>query len=170
MFKHQGLSLLELLFSLALLMTILGLAVPSFRDMIAAQRALTAMHSLRGALNYARERAVLSGVPVSIAAAQGDWAKGWSLFHDRNNDGIRQAHEQPLAVYEPLQDVEVRPDSTSRTYIHYRPNGISVQPNGAFHAGHLLLCARHRTSYKLLINRTGRIRTESGETASLCPP
>lgn len=169
MFRNQGLSLLELLGGIALLSLLLTVSIPAFSDLIASQRALTALHSLRGALNHARQTATLTGKPVSIAATEGDWAKGWQLFHDTDNDGQRQENERLLTIQGALQDVEIRADNTSRNYIHYRPSGISVQPNGAFHAGYLLICARHSTSHKIVINRSGRIRSESGPSEQLCP-
>ncbi|MEL7937326.1 GspH/FimT family pseudopilin [Pseudomonas delhiensis] len=167
--KNRGFSLLEALLSILLLWLVASLAVPAFDNLLQSQRSLVALHSLRGALSHARQTAVFTGRPVSVAAHEGDWANGWALFHDDDNDGRPQPGEPPLRLQPALEDVEIRPDSTSRHYIHYRPQGHAIRPNGAFHAGHLKVCSRHATSHRIVINRSGRIRTESAPSASLCP-
>lgn len=169
MFKNLGISLVELLFCLAIAAILLSLAAPSFSDLLARQRAQSAAHSLRGALDLARETAVMTGQGVSIAAIDEDWSKGWRVFHDRNNDGTRQNDEPPLANHPSLEGVEIHTDRTTRSHIHFRADGVSIQPSGAFHAGHLAICNKGPTAHKVIINRSGRIRHESAETSTLCP-
>lgn len=167
--KNRGFSLLEALLSILLLSLLASLAVPAFDNLLQSNRALAALHNLQGALSHARQTAVLTGRPVSVVAHEGDWAKGWALFHDDNNDGQQQSGETLLRLHPALEDVEIHPDETSRRYIHYRPQGHAIRPNGAFHAGHLKVCSRHTTSHQIIINRSGRIRTESAPSATLCP-
>lgn len=169
MLKCRGISLVELLICLALLAILLSMAAPSFSDLVARQQTQTAAHSLRSALNLARETAVLTGQAVSIAAIDGNWTAGWRVFHDHNNDGARQDNEPPLANQQAFDGVEIHADRTSKRYIHFRADGVSIQPSGAFHAGHLVVCGRGSNAYKLLINRSGRIRQESAEPTALCP-
>lgn len=167
--RVRGVSLVELLMCLALLAILSSMAAPSFSDLLARQRAQSAAHSLRSALNLARETAVLSGQAVSIAPIDGDWSAGWRIFHDSNNDGRRQEHEPPLANQQRLEGIAIHADRTSKRYIHFRTDGVSIQPNGAFHAGHLAICGRGSVAYKVLINRSGRIRLEDAAHATSCP-
>ena len=168
MSRNAGISLVELLFSLALVAILLSTAAPSFSEMLARQRAQAAAQALRSALNLARETAVMTGQAVSIAAIDDDWAKGWRVFHDRNNDGARQDHEPALANQQAFDRIQIHPDRTTRRYVHFRADGVSIQPSGAFHAGHLAICSKSPTAYKVIINRSGRIRQESAEAATLC--
>lgn len=168
MLKYRGISLVELLVCLALLAILMSMAAPSFSDLLARQRTQTAAHSLRSALNLARETAVMTGQAVSIAAIDGDWSAGWRIFHDRNNDGQRQDDEPALANQQSLEGVAIHADRTSKRYIHFRADGASIQPSGAFHAGHLAVCGKGSNAYKLVINRSGRIRQENAEPATLC--
>lgn len=94
---------------------------------------------------------------------------GWRVFHDRNNDGTRQDDEPPLANQQVFEGVEIHSDRTSKRYIHFHADGVSIQPSGAFLAGHLAVCGKGSSAYKLLINRSGRIRQERAEPATLCP-
>ncbi|MBO3276757.1 GspH/FimT family pseudopilin [Pseudomonas schmalbachii] len=169
MSKTRGFSLVEMLIVLSILTIALSFAAPSFGDFIAKQRIQTAFDNLNGAIHQARSTAALTGRSVSLAATSGDWAKGWSLFYDANNDGIRQEHEELISVHEALQDIQVLADSTTRRYIHYVPAGYSIQKSGAFHAGNLAICGKSARGYKIVINRAGRIRHETAATSELCP-
>ncbi|MCY1349697.1 type II secretion system protein H [compost metagenome] len=169
MSRTHGFSLVELLVTLSLLAIALSFAAPAFSELVAAQRTRIALHDLTEALLQARATAITTGKPISLAATGSTWANGWTLFVDDNNDGIRQPHERLISVHESLEGIEIRPDSTSRKYIHYIPRGSSIQQNGAFHAGNLVICGKSQRSYKIVINRVGRIRYESAASTTLCP-
>ncbi|WP_152220445.1 GspH/FimT family protein [Pseudomonas sp. SCB32] len=167
--KHNGLGLIELLVVLAVLAVALSLAVPGFGRLLEEHRLQVATQELHSALNQARTTAVLSGQPISIAALDGNWARGWTLFVDSNNNGVREPTEQLLSAHAALAHITVTPDSTSRRYVHYTPGGYSIQPSGAFHSGHFLLCASTLSASRIVINRAGRIRQESAEMDPVCP-
>ncbi|MBD9517643.1 GspH/FimT family pseudopilin [Pseudomonas sp. PDM22] len=166
--RELGFTLVELLFTLAILAIALSIAAPSFSELLQNQRASTATQELRNALNFARESAAHSGQPVSIAATGSDWAAGWEVFADASNSGIRTPQQLPLAAHGPLSGISIHTDSTSRRYLHFTPRGNAIQPNGAFHSGTLTLCGAGRTSYHIVFNKAGRIRTEAGTTELYC--
>ncbi|PJI47413.1 MAG: type IV pilus-like protein [Pseudomonas sp.] len=167
--RDPGFTLVELLFALGILAIALSIAAPSFTELLSNQRARTATHELRQALDFARESAVHSGQPISMTATDSDWAKGWEIFVDTVNRGTRDPQQSPLAVHDPLSSISIRTDSTSRRYIHFTSRGNTIQPNGAFHSGTLTVCGEAGTSYRVVVNKAGRIRSESGTTESYCP-
>lgn len=169
MARVQGFTLVELLFTLAIIAIALSIAAPSFSEMLSNQRASTAAHELRSALDFARETAAHSGQPISVVANHGDWAAGWEIFVDPDNRGTRAPEQALLAVHDPLTGIRIHTDSTSRRFIHYIPRGNAIQPNGAFHAGTLTLCGEGRSSFRIVFNKAGRIRTESATTEDFCP-
>ncbi|WP_448679284.1 GspH/FimT family pseudopilin [Pseudomonas nicosulfuronedens] len=169
MAKDQGFTLVELLSTLAIIAIALSIAAPSFSEMLRNQRASAATQELRNALDFTRETAAHSGQPISIAANNGDWAAGWEVFVDPGNRGTRVQEQPLLAVHDPLTGISIRTDSTSRRFIHFIPRGNAIQPNGAFHAGTLTLCGEGRSSFRIVFNKAGRIRTEPGTTDDLCP-
>lgn len=168
MFKAKGFSLIELLVSISILAIALSYALPGFSRLAEDQRLQTATQELHSAMSQARETAVLSGRPISVAAQNGDWAQGWNLFYDSNNNGIREPSEQLLSTHEALVRITAHPDPTSRDYVHYTPRGQSIQPSGAFHSGHILLCASTHSAARIVINKAGRIRRETNATALPC--
>ncbi|MFV3368612.1 GspH/FimT family protein [Pseudomonas sp. NY15435] len=169
MARERGFTLVELLLTLALLAIALSLAAPSFSEMLRNQRTSTATQGLRNALDFARESAAHSGQPISIAAANADWASGWEVFVDTDNRGVRAPQQPPIVAHGPLGDISIRTDSLSRRYIHFTPRGNAIQPNGAFLSGTLTLCGAGRTSFRVVFNKAGRIRTEAGNTEDFCP-
>ncbi|AGI22826.1 methylation [Pseudomonas sp. ATCC 13867] len=169
MLKRTGFSLIELLVALAILAIALSIAAPGFGQLIEEHRLQVATQELQSALNQARATAALSGQPVSIAALEGNWAQGWTLFVDSNNNGVREPSEPLLSTHAALAHITVVPDATSLRYLHYTPGGYSIQPSGAFHSGHFVLCANTPSAARIVINRAGRIRREAGDANSLCP-
>lgn len=169
MTRERGVTLVELLFTLAILALALSIAAPSFSELLRDQRTSAAAQELRNALDFARESAAHSGQPISVAAINGEWTSGWEVFVDSGNHGTHSLQQPPLAVHGPLSGISVRTDGNSRHYLHFTPRGNAIQPNGAFHAGTLTLCGEGRSSYRLVFNKAGRIRSEAGSTTDFCP-
>jgi type IV fimbrial biogenesis protein FimT len=77
-----GFTLIELMISIAVLVILLAIVAPSFRQVIANQRIKTASFELFSALNYARSEAVKRNASVTLqsgATANGAWNTGWRL-------------------------------------------------------------------------------------------
>ncbi|WP_444914810.1 GspH/FimT family pseudopilin [Microbulbifer sp. TRSA007] len=88
--KQYGFTLIELMTTLVVLAVLVGIAVPSFKDMINNSRSVALAEDLAGALNFARSEAVRRGGRVSICAstngascgAADTWNQGWIVFAD----------------------------------------------------------------------------------------
>lgn len=76
---HSGVTLIELIVTVAVLAILLSLAAPTFRDLLAAQRIRAAAHSLVSDLVLARSEAVKRGASVTLTPTAGNWADGWSV-------------------------------------------------------------------------------------------
>jgi len=166
--RERGFTLVELLFTLAIIAIALSIASPAFTELLRNQRARTATHELRQAIDFTRESAVHSGRPVSIVAISGNWANGWEVVVDAGNTGTRGEHTPPLATHEMLNGVRILADSTSSRYLHFTPRGNGIQPNGAFHSGTLTVCGEGSNHYRVVINKAGRVREEAGDTRGSC--
>lgn len=77
----RGFTLIELLVVMTVMGVMLGLAVPSFSNFIASQRAKTVAYDLTTAFVLARSEAVKRNANVTVAPALAtDWTQGWSVM------------------------------------------------------------------------------------------
>lgn len=91
----NGFTLIELMVTLSVVAILAIVAIPSFTGSIKRNRAVTQTNDLISALNLARNEAIRRNVRVSVCsstdeltcAASTDWATGWIVFVDQNNNG-----------------------------------------------------------------------------------
>ena len=95
----RGFTLTELMTTVALMSVLVGLAVPSFRNMMAGNRLVTQSNEFIGAINFARSEAITRNSTVTFcradsetdtecATADGNWA-AWIVL---NSDGDVMRH------------------------------------------------------------------------------
>ncbi|WP_288132562.1 GspH/FimT family pseudopilin [Microbulbifer sp.] len=86
--NQRGLTLIELMVTIAVLAIVISIAVPSFNTMIANNRALSAGEQLITAINYARAESIKRGDRVTLcgttdgANCDGTWADDWMVVTD----------------------------------------------------------------------------------------
>lgn len=93
-FKN-GFTLIELLVTIVVLGVILGIAVPSFRDIIISNSVSFSRDQFFSVLAYSRTEAIKSGTSVTICRSSNasscddtiDWDEGLLVFVDVNQDG-----------------------------------------------------------------------------------
>lgn len=164
--KSRGLTLLELLITLAVLAVLLGMGVPAFQDVIAQNRATASTNLLVTSLHLARSEAVRSGLHATVCPGDAEgcrsdgYHQGWIVFLDPNRDGRRQAEEPLLRVFDALdKGVTATGNSTVSDYVMYTPRGHTRLASGGFQAGTLTICSQPYAR-RIVISRAGRPRLE----------
>jgi type IV fimbrial biogenesis protein FimT len=102
--SQRGFSLLELMVGVTVLAVLLGLAVPTFRDVIESNRVVAQNNDFIAALNSARSEAIKRSNAVTMcASANGaacsgatSWSSGWITFADINSNGNLDGSEVVL--------------------------------------------------------------------------
>lgn len=113
--KRNGLSgftLTELLVTIAVAGIFLAVGVPSYYTMIQNNRAATMVNKLSASLNFARMEAIKRGVRVSVCPAASaalsscgnstQWAQGWIVFLDPDNNNTIDSNNDLVKVSEAL--------------------------------------------------------------------
>jgi type IV fimbrial biogenesis protein FimT len=91
-YRSRGFSLIELMVSLVVLGILVGLAVPSYRAIIAEQRVRATVTDLHAAISLARSEAIKLNRQITIAPAAGGWAAGWGIAHPTAGQPALLAH------------------------------------------------------------------------------
>ncbi|MCQ4309777.1 GspH/FimT family pseudopilin [Pseudomonas stutzeri] len=168
--SQRAFTLIELLTTIAILSVLLGIAVPSFASLIERNQQTAATHDLLAALNHARGLAITRRELVSLCAgindcnASANWEQSILIFSDPNQNGQFDAGEH-------LHRVVTLPDRyrwnwnnfRSRTFMTFKANGMTDSLNGTY-----TLCSGNEAIQQLVMNITGRLRTESPENHNAC--
>lgn len=166
-----GFTLLELMAAVAVLGVLLGLAVPSFTEVIRNNRTASQANDLIGALHLTRSEASKRGMPISICAAnadqsacagaaQGDWANGWIVFTDRaGNPGEIDGGDMILSASPPVRD-DIGVTTGNVGFVRYAPNGAPLNGAVTFGVEHDDCSDNNRRA--IAINTTGRVAIQKG--------
>jgi type IV fimbrial biogenesis protein FimT len=75
----RGFTLTEVMVTLAVLVILVALAIPSFHEMLLTQRVKLASFELLASLVLARSEAIARNTTVTIAPSGGNWSEGWTV-------------------------------------------------------------------------------------------
>ena len=161
-----GFSLIELMVTLAVMAVLIGIAMPSFANLVRETRLTAATNDLHAALFYTRSEAIKRGRRVTICtSADGEtcspgagWHAGWIVFDDANGDGLRDADEALLRVG-PGTDAAlvITGNAPVRNHVSYIAAGTTRAVSGALQMGTITACAQGH-GRQIVINAAGRPR------------
>ncbi|MEW6445752.1 MAG: GspH/FimT family pseudopilin [Pseudomonadota bacterium] len=158
---QRGLTLIELLAGLALLATVLGLAIPALRDSLQRNRLDSATRQMQAHLALARSQAIHTGRTVTMAHTGSGWSQGWVVFHDPNRNA-RPDQDETIITRHPAQSgLSIEGNGSMARYVAFSAQGSPTQVNGAFLAGTFLLCTEGGARRALVMNKSGRVRLDA---------
>jgi type IV fimbrial biogenesis protein FimT len=163
---HRGLTLVELLFVLALSAILLGLGGASFDSLIQRQRLRTAVADLVAAIDLTRAQAMARGGRVLLAPLAGDgasWEQGWAVFIDDNGNRRPDPGEMLLqrhdAVAAGISIASAFTSAAAPHYLAYNGAGRSCSADNSLAAHWGTLSVRQGAQARhIKINMLGRVR------------
>lgn len=171
---QAGITLIELVITVAILAILAGIAAPAFGQLAASQRMTTAVHTYMTSFNQARMRALSTSTQVVLCPSTNgiectgglNWHDGWLIYDDVNRNRKLDATETVAARFDALPAGLSASTSKGRPQVLFKPDG------GAWgNPLTLTLCdlngekVHDRT---IVVNNGGRIRTgQPGKAA--CP-
>jgi type IV fimbrial biogenesis protein FimT len=177
----RGFTLLELMITVSVMAILLGLAVPTFTDIIRNNRLSAAANDLLHSTQVARSEAVKRQTPVVICATADSTATvpacsdgaftDWVVFVDTNGNWSVDATEPVLERHGRLHpSLTVRNDNDG--ILSYAASGFANPPGAKTSSRNIVICdARgdepvglNSTARALLIAATGRMRVTKTST------
>jgi type IV fimbrial biogenesis protein FimT len=159
--EQHGLTLPELLISLAVVSTLMAGAGHQLARVIQESRMTTAVNAFVTALHLARNEAVKHAARVVLCPSRDgtncgnskDWVSGWMLF--QSDDREHDADERLLQSGNPIQSGIVMRSGNHRKRVVYQQDGSSGGTNSSF-----TFCDRRRLAKPRVIclSNTGRPR------------
>lgn len=172
--KVTGFTLIELIITLAVAAILLGLAAPSFTDIIKDSRLIAQTNEFTASLNLGRSEAIKRALPVTICKSNnqsscgGNWQDGWLVFEDVDGEGdLDSGTDRIIRVHAALSNGNTLVSSsiTTSNRITYDASGFATGYNSTF-----TLCDdRGISSAKgLVISPSGRIRVADASVLTSC--
>jgi type IV fimbrial biogenesis protein FimT len=93
----RGFTITETMVTLAVLVILIGLATPSFREIILAQGVKTASFDVFSGLVLARSEAVTRNTTVTIVPSGGNWSEGWTIS-DSGGEVVKRQDRMPQVI------------------------------------------------------------------------
>jgi type IV fimbrial biogenesis protein FimT len=165
-----GITIIELLVSLAVVAILSSIAAPSFISLIQDNRLVTQLNELQASLSFARSEAIKRNNTITTCRShdgqscegKGDWKKGWLIFVDTDVDSIIDIGETILLQHGPISTNNTITFNRSR--IIYNGSGITRGgSNGTF-----TFCDKRGISSArgIVISNTGRARLAADSNAN----
>ncbi len=170
MTDNKGYTLAELIVCLAITGTTLGVALAPFKSTLERGQQAEATNLLLGALHYARGSAVLGRTMIGLCAGSENcsnslnWQSDLLVFNDRNKNGQIDPNETLLKKIATPPGYSWRwSNFRSASYLQYETDGTTRALNGTF-----TLCRDNQPRSQVVINLTGRVRTQPPSAAARC--
>lgn len=147
--RMRGFTLIELAIVVAIVGTMVSMAVPSLTRLSDSVRLTGASNSLLSSLRLARSEARKRGDRVLMCKSAdgvacttaGGWEQGWILFQDRNASGALDEGDTVIQVQQSLGGrLSITGNRPVASAIAYSPIGVSRAVSGAMLAGTITLC------------------------------
>jgi type IV fimbrial biogenesis protein FimT len=161
----KGLTLIELLITIALVSILMSVGVPSFQSVVSRYQARTAVSSLKRILMQARTKAIeehqaITICPISHNQCSNNWSLPITLFADINTN--QKIDQNETLIYKIQTDISAgywQKKSITKPFVRFNQLGHAFSSATTF-----LYCPRSgslNNAKQIIISFQGRIRSKN---------
>lgn len=171
----RGVTLVELMMTLAVLAIVAGIAVPAFASVVRSNRVTSYFNLLVGTLQMARTEAVRGratvlvcpGDPARGCSGSLSWHDGWIVVLRPGPHGQPDAGSRIVSMQQALPGGIRIESSRGRQHVQYRPDGSARGSNLSLR---FCLADQATAERALVVNNAGRPRKVTGKALTELPP
>jgi type IV fimbrial biogenesis protein FimT len=167
--RSRGFTLIEMAVTTTIASVLAAAAVPSFSHSIGRQRLTMTTNELNATFSFARSEALARGDRVAVTPlAAGDWASGWRVFHDANDNGALDAGDRVLREFAaPSQGISIDGiGSDLNEVVSYNASGLVRRPGSDGLALGRMVIKYNNDDPRSICFSTARTRVNKGPTCS----
>lgn len=187
--RQTGLTMIELLITLAVLAILLAIGIPSFEGLMASTRVTNTTNELLSAFAQTRSEAIRRGQRVTICISAngiqctnaGNWEQGWIIFSDATRAGnVANVDAGEIVIHNnrvSLTGITIQGAAALPRYISFSSDGQSRTLAGAIQTGNIEVCSTssalsdNNRARRLQINASGQVvMTQPANINIGCPP
>ncbi|MBS0514620.1 MAG: GspH/FimT family pseudopilin [Proteobacteria bacterium] len=160
--NQLGITLIELIFTLAIVAVLASLSAPALGNLIQRSHARNAHDMLVGSLSLARTSSVSTHREVIVCPSNDHatcsdgiwWQHGWIVFEDANQNNHRDEDEPLLEVVDSQPGIAIA-TSSGRKFVRYRPDGSASGTDLTY-----TICDRRGAgeAAAVIVSNPGRVR------------
>jgi type IV fimbrial biogenesis protein FimT len=172
-----GVTLTELLTSIAVTAVLLALALPMAKNWLATYELENHAALLAETLRVAQSEAVKRGSRVNVcksldrrtcAPAVASWSAGWLMYADFDRDGVVDVDEPAIRAEGPAPPgITISANAPLDRYVSYTSLGHARMLNGALQMGTFTVCRKGQQAVDVVLANSGRVRV--ARTNVRCP-
>ena len=166
--RARGLTLIELMVTLAVAIVLLAIGIPAFNTLTARDISATTVNGLVTALQQARMEAISRGQPVAVVSS--NWKDGWSVQAEDDAGTV-----QDLRVFTAPRAAQIKIEGVASP-VTFSTSPIRFSSRGGVPANAKFTVSAYKTSDTtatpvrvrfVCVTRVGQVRTTDVE--SECP-
>lgn len=167
--KQYGITLVELMITIAILAIVAVVAVPSFQAVMANLEANRVQSTMRSVIQDSKHRAFTNRQRITICGSSNlqdcdaQWSTGFIIFNDLNKNKFKDANEDIINKHTfnlKHGTLTWRAPSRNKTLFFQPDTGLPRGSNGSF-----TYCANSNKHQKVIVSMMGHARHE---TATSC--